>query len=63
VRNFIKLTQNQSFPSLDKTVIACIGPITADAARECGLNVDVIANEYTTDGLVQALVDYFNSNP
>ncbi|MEI7987444.1 MAG: uroporphyrinogen-III synthase [Chloroflexota bacterium] len=63
VRNFMKLMENQSFPSLSQAVIACIGPITADAARECGLDVHVIAAAYTTDGLVQALVDYFNPTP
>lgn len=36
---------------------ACIGPITAATAREEGLPVDLIAQEYTTEGLVQALMD------
>lgn len=35
--------------------VACIGPITADAARERGLQVDVVAREYTVPGLIQAL--------
>lgn len=38
----------------DKTV-ACIGPITAAAAREMGMNVDVIAERYTIAGLLDAL--------
>ena len=37
--------------------VACIGPITADAARERGLAVDVEAREYTVAGLIQALVE------
>ena len=35
--------------------IACIGPVTADAAREAGLHVDVTAEEHTVEGLVRAL--------
>ena len=38
-------------------VVACIGPITADAARRAGLRVDVIADVHTIDGLVDALVE------
>jgi uroporphyrinogen III methyltransferase/synthase len=39
--------------------IACIGPITAEAAREAGLPVDVVADTFTTSGLVEALESYF----
>lgn len=35
--------------------VACIGPIAADAAREHGLPVDVVADRYTVDGLLDAL--------
>ena len=37
--------------------VACIGPVTADAARERGLEVNVTAREYTVAGLIQALVE------
>jgi len=49
-------------PSLNRAIIACIGPITAQTAREVGLPVDVMARReaYTTDGLVAALVEYFS---
>ncbi len=36
-------------------LIACIGPITAEAAESIGLHVDVVADVYTTDGLLDAL--------
>ena len=39
--------------------IACIGPITAEAARETGLCVDVVAAVHTTGGLLDALETYF----
>jgi uroporphyrinogen III methyltransferase/synthase len=35
--------------------VACIGPITAAAAREAGLVVDVVASRYTTADLLTAL--------
>jgi uroporphyrinogen III methyltransferase/synthase len=41
--------------ALQRPLIACIGPITADTARELGLRVDVMAREYTVGGLVEAL--------
>jgi uroporphyrinogen-III synthase len=40
----------------DKVRVACIGPITAQTAHELGLRVDIIAQEYTTRGLVDAIV-------
>jgi uroporphyrinogen III methyltransferase/synthase len=43
-----------------RPLIACIGPITAGTARENGLAVDVMAEEYTVDGLVKALVEHSN---
>lgn len=36
-------------------IIACIGPITADAAEDLGLHADVVADVHTTDGLLDAL--------
>jgi uroporphyrinogen III methyltransferase/synthase len=39
-------------------VVACIGPVTADAARRAGFRVDVVAVEHSADGLVEALAAY-----
>jgi uroporphyrinogen III methyltransferase/synthase len=36
--------------------VACIGPVTADAAREAGLPVHLTAQEHTAEGLVRALL-------
>ncbi len=36
-------------------VVACIGPVTADAARAAGLAVSVTGEPHTLDGLVDAL--------
>lgn len=37
------------------TRVVCIGPVTAQAARELGIQVDGIAEVYTSEGMVQAL--------
>jgi uroporphyrinogen-III synthase len=39
-------------------VVAAIGPITAETAREAGLTVDVEADVHTIDGLVDALLGW-----
>ena len=41
-----------------RPLIACIGPITAQTARDYGLEVSVEAREFTTAGLVDALITY-----
>jgi len=57
VRGFVNAVQSK-IENL-KSKIFCIGPITAQTARDLGLRVDVIAREYTMDGLTAALVGYF----
>jgi len=42
-----------------RPAVACIGPVTAAVARQAGLPVDVVAAEFTLDGLVAALAGYF----
>jgi uroporphyrinogen III methyltransferase/synthase len=59
VRNLATMVQEAGLAlpqALAQATIACIGPITAATARELGLQVDVVAGEYTIDGLVKALV-------
>jgi len=41
---------------LSKLKVACIGPVTAEAARQVGMIVNIIANPHTIDGLVEAIV-------
>jgi uroporphyrinogen-III synthase len=52
VRNFVALTDGLDYGD---PLIACIGPVTAATARELGLHVDIVAEEYTIDGLLEAL--------
>ncbi len=57
VKNFARLLEGFDLSRLpDSVTVACIGPITAETARELGLGVDVVAEEYTIPGLVDALV-------
>jgi uroporphyrinogen III methyltransferase/synthase len=44
--------------ALQRAIVACIGPITAQTACDLGLAVDVVADEYTISGLVQAVVQH-----
>ena len=39
--------------------VAAIGPVTAETARGYGMTVEVEPAQYTTAGLVQALVEYY----
>lgn len=39
--------------------VACIGPVTASAARQTGLEVDAVATPHTIEGLVAALESIF----
>jgi uroporphyrinogen III methyltransferase/synthase len=36
-------------------MVACIGPITAEEAHKIGLDVQVVADEFTADGLLTAI--------
>lgn len=56
VRNFLAIVRP---PEDSNAAVACIGPVTADAARSAGLHVDVVAEEHTIPGLVQAITDRF----
>ncbi len=58
VHGFFEIARNAGLDPLNlpcHPLVACIGPITASAAREEGLVVDLIADEYTIEGLVKKL--------
>ena len=42
-----------------KVSVACIGPVTADTARQFGLFPDIVADEHTIEGLISAIVSYY----
>jgi uroporphyrinogen-III synthase len=39
-------------------IVACIGPTTANAAQHHGLHVDVVPEQHTIAGLIDALTDF-----
>jgi uroporphyrinogen-III synthase len=62
VRNFAALAGADAVAAIargPRPLVACIGPVTAETAREIGLRVDVIAPTYTAAALAAALADRF----
>jgi len=60
VRNLLEILDGDK-SSLESSLIACIGPVTAGTARELGLRVDLMADEHTVEGLVEALVGHYGA--
>lgn len=62
VRNFAALfPADELFALCRQTRIGCIGPITAETARECGMTVTVQSQIYTIPAFAEAIVDYFTT--
>ncbi len=57
VRGFL-----ESRPVPPGAKIVCIGPITAKTAGEYGLRVDAVAERYTEEGLIAALLSLFGGS-
>ena len=58
VENFVEVVRGEGLDPLKlpgSPRIACIGPITERAAREAGFRVALVAKDYTTEGLIEAL--------
>ena len=62
VENFVRVFGEKTTRLLSEARVACIGPITAGAARGHGLRVDAEADEYTIPGLVKAVVGLLATN-
>ncbi len=60
VGNFMALLKGKPiYEGISKVGAACIGPVTAQKAKEVGLKVVVIPDEYTADALTRAIVEYY----
>jgi uroporphyrinogen III methyltransferase / synthase len=60
VRNFVKmLGEEPAADLLRTTVVASIGPVTAEAAQQFGIRTAVMPHKYTIAALVDALVEHF----
>ncbi len=58
VENFVAILRQNKLDPLNlpnNPLFACIGPITEQAAREAGLFNLIVAKEYTTEGLIEAI--------
>ncbi len=60
VKNFCELfdTVEEMKKLIESSVVACIGPITAETARQQGMQVTVVAGENTIPALVEAIIQY-----
>jgi uroporphyrinogen III methyltransferase/synthase len=57
VRNLVQVVgKNELVDLLRKVKVACIGPVTLEAVRELGVEVNVVSKEHTVNGLVEAIV-------
>ena len=61
VKNFAKIFgEDQAADLLRATVVASIGPVTAEAAQQLGIATTVMPKKYTVPDLVDALVEHFS---
>jgi uroporphyrinogen III methyltransferase / synthase len=64
VKNFAKIYgEEQAADLLSATVVASIGPVTAEAAQQLGINTTVMPERYTIADMVGALVEHFGAQP
>lgn len=49
--------------AVPRPLVVCIGPVSAAAARECGLTVDAVAEPHDDHGLIAALKQAFAARP
>lgn len=64
VVHFLRMMEEMQAPwqeLLSTAVVACIGPITAQKAEECGMKVEVQAQPYTVEALMANLEEYFRN--
>lgn len=62
VRHFVKLLGDEPAVDLLKgTTVASIGPVTAEAAQQLGIETTIMPKEYTVPALVDAIVAFFET--
>jgi uroporphyrinogen III methyltransferase/synthase len=62
VRNFVKIYGEDTAPDLLRTtVVASIGPVTAEAAQQLGIETTIQPSTYTIPALIDAIVEYFEN--
>lgn len=58
IRYFLNRVGEDAIESIRRAAIVCIGPIAAKTAHDVGLPPTVVADTYTEEGMVDALVAY-----
>jgi uroporphyrinogen III methyltransferase/synthase len=60
VRNFVRtIGEEQAQDLLEKTTVACIGPVTAETASQLGISTTIMPQEYTIPALVDSIVKFY----
>ncbi len=64
VRNLVSMLEGTDWqPALGRTTNVCIGPVTAETARELGIPVAAVAEQHTIDGLVACMERVAKGDP
>lgn len=61
VKNLVNLLEGD-VRRINNCVVACMGPITAQTAKDLGIRVDLIPDQQTIPALISAIVEYFDGN-
>jgi len=62
VRNFVRvLGAEPAADLLRTTVVAAIGPVTAEAAAQCNIPTTIVPASYTVPSLIDAIVKHFST--
>lgn len=62
VENFFSLLQEAKKDLLQQLIYASIGPITSSTLRKFGFTPQIEAKDYTIDGLIEAILNYFRGD-
>ena len=63
VTNFLALLKGKPiYEEIYNIGVACIGPVTAQRAKEVGLKVAVAPDEYTVDALTTAIAEFYEQS-
>jgi uroporphyrinogen-III synthase len=62
VHSFMQMLEGVEWRSLlQRCAVACIGPITKQAAEEAGIQVHICPENYTISDMIKAIVVYFSN--
>tara|TARA_B100000749_G_scaffold141633_1_gene108697 strand:- start:385 stop:984 length:600 start_codon:yes stop_codon:yes gene_type:complete len=63
VRNFVTaIGTDQAVDLLARVDVACIGPVTADAASHLGIETTIMPSDYTVPAMVRAIVRHVDEH-